>query len=178
MLPSHRDTAPAIPARLVRTQWAHRPGLAVCASPVRTCLARTKNWRARSIRLRRPPAVQAFLSSARENGVREIARTRSSGWLRSTSKKFTSSSSMSLYVSTGEGSRFIKTAADPPKTSQKCCVGGSRGSNQSKWLNLPPYQPNAICLAIVSMRRSIPVARGLRSGVMVSLPTTGLSGFR
>ena len=36
-LPSQRDTAPAMPARLVFRQWAQRPSEAVWASPVRAC---------------------------------------------------------------------------------------------------------------------------------------------
>jgi len=48
MLPSHLETTPLIPARLVLLQFAHLPSEAVCASPVRTWRALTKNRRARS----------------------------------------------------------------------------------------------------------------------------------
>ena len=61
-LPSQRETTPDIPARLVFLQLAHRPKLAVCAKPVRTCRARTKKRRgeATSVFLDDEPSYHHF----------------------------------------------------------------------------------------------------------------------
>ncbi len=119
MLPSQRDTAPAMPALDVKTQCAQRPSELVCAIPVRVCRARTKNRRARSIGDSPGSGVFAFTSSSREKGVRLISLISSAPWSRRHRKKLTTSESRSLYVSTGAGGRLMSTAAEPPKGSQK-----------------------------------------------------------
>jgi hypothetical protein len=66
----------------------------------------------------KPFVEQAVKNSSLENGVNAIAlRSRFLSFL-STRKKFTTSPSMSLNVSIGEGDLFRRTAADPPKGSQ------------------------------------------------------------
>ena len=61
---------------------------------------------------------QARANSSLEKGVNAICLMSSSGHSRSTRKKFTTSPSKSLYVSTGDGTLFSKTAPEPPKGSQ------------------------------------------------------------
>lgn len=56
--------------------------------------------------------------SSLDTGVKAISLVSSSGLSLKTLKKFTTSPSISLYVSTGEGNLFIKTAPDPAKGSQ------------------------------------------------------------
>ena len=76
MLPSQRETAPDIPARLVFLQCAHLPVEAVCARPVRTCLALTKNSLALSRSLKESPLPfirMASSNSSLAKGVIPIA---------------------------------------------------------------------------------------------------------
>lgn len=143
-LPSHRETTPLMPARLVLRQFAHRPKLAFCANPVRTWRALTKNRRARS-KSETPCAgeAHAMANSSREKGVNPIASISSFFRSRKTRKKLTTSPSRSLYVSTSAGTRLMRTAAEPPNGSQYWRQFGRSGSSQSRWLYFPPYHPNA-----------------------------------
>src|SRR6266550_1421344 len=85
MLPSQRDTTPDIPARDVFLQFAQRPMLAVCGSPVRTCRALMKNRRALSRSGILCPFVEhAMKNSSRENGVSPIALISSPPFSRNT----------------------------------------------------------------------------------------------
>ena len=60
---------------------------------------------------------QASANSSREKGVSAMALVTLAS-SRQTRKKFTTSPSRSLYVSTGDGGRFRRTAAEPANGSQ------------------------------------------------------------